>query len=653
MKDCSTTCVRSIVSNNPKKDDGSSGDDSFPHKEEDLASQILQKALKRRPIRQLENRLANAADHQQRRQQWERGETSDVISWAIFETQQDAFNAIDKVYRNFISRVSDVKDLPTKGTDSHAILVPPPLKVFSFESGIDGRRRFLVASVEEFWLRYIKLAPIVRHFYEVIREDTPVLLYFDLEFARNPHMNANVDGDQLVGLLLYKVSQALFRIHGIRGLSYKNVIHLDSSTSTKFSRHLVIHLPNGEMFRDVAHVKAFVLGIVEQLKTEPDSEKLWLDKEEHLHTEGAVKEEGLTKKTFFADLGVYTRNRVFRMLLSSKFGKQAILLPSTSNQFNALSLQSVVNEHDKTYWITGASSSSSSSTPKALSLMDEKKLWEASLITGAQPPLPPMWFERELQLAMIEARAASSNSNKRPRDEILDDDENSAFHPRLNFRLLHEKIAHSNSTSSSSLIHPTQSVDQTSSSLSTSPQPRPSVNKTAPDDIVIEGGRTPPPFPTLVKFVLFLALGPIDTQLASFDSIENIGSIPASVRTWTAIARNIQVELPQESSSTTSSFSPTSSSSSSSSTTTTTIKTIRVISKLTLNISGSRYCNSIGRHHKSNGVFWTINLTDGGSLRQGCFDTDCKKLESRVVQIPLSLLPDQLPEGARVVVTSC
>ena len=660
------------------EDHSSSGDEESAHyhpnplppplplPSEDLASQILRKAKLLRPIRQLESRISNAAEHQQRRQQWERGETlQKSITWAIFETQQDAFNAIDKVYREFISRrVEEEKALPrgidVKNSSKVKDSPPPPLKVFSFESGPEGRRRFLVASVEAFWLQYIKLAPSARHFYEVIREDTPVFLYFDLEFARSHTLNANVDGDQLVGILLYKVCKALLHRHNIQGLSYKNVVHLDSSTLSKFSRHLVIHLPNGEMFRDVAHLRAFVLGIVDQFKTEPESEKMWLDKGEQVITDGAAEgEDGTSKKTFFADLGVYTRNRVFRMLLSSKFGKQALLLPSSTNQFNANNRSDEgqdVNEHDLTYWINGAKSSSSSSfssslssiVPLALSLEDEKKLWEASLITGAQPPLPPIWFERELQEALNEAREKSSSSKKRPREEEeeenLDNDKNNVIHPRLNIRLLHEKLALSTSTSSSSSSSASNSAHPINqSSLATLPQGRSFLNTSSPDDIVIDGGRSPPPFPDLIKFVLYLAMGPIDTQLASADSIiHKAGTlITTSVRTWSAIARNIHVELPDQESS---------SSSSSSTTTTSNIKSVRVLSKVTLNITGSRFCNSIGRQHKSNGVFWTINLLDGGSLRQGCFDTDCKKLESRAVQIPLSLIPDQLPRGARIVV---
>jgi hypothetical protein len=361
--------------------------------------------------------------------------------------------------------------------------------------------------VEAFWLQYVKLAPSARHFYEVIREDTPVFLYFDLEFARSLTLNANVDGDQLVGILLFKVSKALLHRHNIQGLSYKNVVHLDSSTLSKFSRHLVIHLPNGEMFRDVAHLRAFVLGIVDQLKTEPESEKMWLDKGEQVITDGAAEgEDGTSKKAFFADLGVYTRNRVFRMLLSSKFGKLALLLPSSTNQFNANNRSDErqdVNEHDLAYWINGAKSSSSSSSsssiaPLALSLEDEKKLWEASLITGAQPPLPPMWFERELQEALNEARDKSSSSNKRPREEEenLDNDKNNAIHPRLNIRLLHEKLAlstsSSSSSSSSSASNSAHPINQ--SSLATSPQGRSFSHTSSPDDIVIDGGRSPPPF---------------------------------------------------------------------------------------------------------------------------------------------------------------
>ena len=58
------------------------------------------------------------------------------------------------------------------------------------------------------------------------------------------------------------------------------------------------------------------------------------------------------------------------------------------------------------------------------------------------------------------------------------------------------------------------------------------------------------------------------------------------------------------------------------------------VSKITWDMRGNRYCRNIGRHHKSNNVRFQIDLT-GGSCdhercvwRQLCFDKDCKGYKS-------------------------
>lgn len=86
-----------------------------------------------------------------------------------------------------------------------------------------------------------------RHLYEIIREAHPSHLYFDLEFRRahNPGLN----GNRIVEYLVARTAGALAAILGLR-LSQHHVIDLDSSSDTKFSRHLIFILPSGARFRD-------------------------------------------------------------------------------------------------------------------------------------------------------------------------------------------------------------------------------------------------------------------------------------------------------------------------------------------------------------------------------------------------------------------
>ncbi len=52
------------------------------------------------------------------------------------------------------------------------------LRVFSYETGPQGKRRFLVTSYATLWRRYRDLLPQHRHYYEIIREGWPCHLYF-------------------------------------------------------------------------------------------------------------------------------------------------------------------------------------------------------------------------------------------------------------------------------------------------------------------------------------------------------------------------------------------------------------------------------------------------------------------------------------------
>ena len=57
-----------------------------------------------------------------------------------------------------------------------------------------------MASVEDFWRCYSAIVPSKRHFYEIIRENTPCRLYLDLEFHIKD--NPTVNGDALTTDLL-------------------------------------------------------------------------------------------------------------------------------------------------------------------------------------------------------------------------------------------------------------------------------------------------------------------------------------------------------------------------------------------------------------------------------------------------------------------
>ncbi|GMY07329.1 DNA-directed primase/polymerase protein [Fagus crenata] len=193
------------------------------------------------------------------------------------------------------------------------------VRVFSYQDHFTGQRRFLVSTYNEFWQRYKNMNSKFRHHYEVIQEGLPCHLYFDLEF--NKRVNAENNGDEMVDLLISVILEALHDKYSIQG-NLKWIVELDSSTEEKFSRHLIIRIPK-TAFKDNLHAGAFVAEICSRIlsarKSDGRFERLFV-KKDSTSTESSSQ--------LFVDTAVYTRNRCFRLALSSKAGKNSVLFPT-------------------------------------------------------------------------------------------------------------------------------------------------------------------------------------------------------------------------------------------------------------------------------------------------------------------------------------
>ncbi|XP_004515987.2 uncharacterized protein [Cicer arietinum] len=191
--------------------------------------------------------------------------------------------------------------------------------LFSYQDHFNGQRRFLVSTYTEFWRRYKNMDSKFRHHYEVIQEGLPCHLYFDLEF--NKRVNIGKNGDEMVDLLTSVVLKALHEKYEIHG-DHDWIVELDSSTEDKFSRHLIIRIPT-VAFKDNSHAGAFVTEICTRILNErgkdTNFEKLFIAKDSSTNE---------SADQLFVDTAVYTRNRCFRLHLSSKAGKSSILLPT-------------------------------------------------------------------------------------------------------------------------------------------------------------------------------------------------------------------------------------------------------------------------------------------------------------------------------------
>ncbi|CAL9700137.1 unnamed protein product [Knipowitschia caucasica] len=216
------------------------------------------------------------------------------------------------------------------------------------ETTSHGQRMYLVTSYSELWHYYRTYPQSLMHCYEVIPEGAVCKLYFDLEFHKPSNIGA--DGKSMVSLLIQYICEKLKEFYGI-DCSANNVLNLDSSTEDKFSRHLIFNLPNAA-FKDNIHVGRFVHIILESIQNQgakalPNNslheydEILTIDKppiKKH-----KVEDQNLSfllvknkdgKDCLFVDLGVYTKNRNFRLYRSSKVGKHAAFTVADDNTFS-------------------------------------------------------------------------------------------------------------------------------------------------------------------------------------------------------------------------------------------------------------------------------------------------------------------------------
>lgn len=114
-----------------------------------------------------------------------------------------------------------------------------------------------------------------------------------------------------------------------------NFLILDSTSSTKFSRHVIFTMKD-MAFKDNLHVGKFIKTIYNDimfyLKSDTQSHGI-LSQFNKANIEELLVETNHGKK-LFVDNGVYTKNRQFRLYLSTKWGKQSYLTVSADCMHN-------------------------------------------------------------------------------------------------------------------------------------------------------------------------------------------------------------------------------------------------------------------------------------------------------------------------------
>ncbi|KAI6225026.1 DNA-directed primase/polymerase protein [Aphelenchoides besseyi] len=183
----------------------------------------------------------------------------------------------------------------------------PDSRLFSFEAPEfkAGGRKFICTQLDTFY-NFYNTPEAPRHFYEIIQADRSCRPYFDLEFDRK--LNPKVDGVQLVRAFV-SICQKVFK--QMLGLEVKEerFLTLDSTSEKKFSAHVIVHLPEDRLLSSNAQMKSLLLGISEEMER---TKQCWLDNER-------------SDQQPFYDPSVYSKNRNFRLVFSSKCGKPETL----------------------------------------------------------------------------------------------------------------------------------------------------------------------------------------------------------------------------------------------------------------------------------------------------------------------------------------
>lgn len=212
-------------------------------------------------------------------------------------------------------------------------------RIWGIEAATTGKRRYIVAHAGRFFDQYWrKTIPADRHAYELIRPKSPCRLYLDIECTQDEFLisSAHLQDEVLYELwiLLANYIQERFQdstFHGSRLAPLNredHLVDLESNSSTKFSRHWIFHLKTLDdtevLFPNNIAVGCFVKNFISKLADDTSWQEDCPVLSKYLFLSNSC----------LLDMGVYTRNRIFRLLGSCKFGKSAALHIARSNQFD-------------------------------------------------------------------------------------------------------------------------------------------------------------------------------------------------------------------------------------------------------------------------------------------------------------------------------
>ncbi|XP_019522481.1 PREDICTED: DNA-directed primase/polymerase protein [Hipposideros armiger] len=202
--------------------------------------------------------------------------------------------------------------------------------VFALECKVDsGQRIYLVTTYVQLWF-YYKSRRNLLHCYEVIPENAVCKLYFDLEF--NKVANPEADGKIMVALLI----EGSNFVRKILQPAFPLIASEDDDKIPETTGHGFSHFPETPIKQGTSFSK---------MSTDKDIGESWTLNSEKPGRLGSAEQSSpdlsflvvkntTGKKHLFVDLGVYTRNRNFRLYKSSKIGKIVALEVAEDNKFS-------------------------------------------------------------------------------------------------------------------------------------------------------------------------------------------------------------------------------------------------------------------------------------------------------------------------------
>ena len=353
---------------------------------------------------------------------------------------------------------------------------------------------------------------------------------------------------------------------------------------------------------------------------------------------------------FIVDTAVYTRNRAMRLYLSCKFGKTAPLLPAAAN---AAMRQVLVDSQSGNgdpltidYWLAyargsggedtclresgGGQVSNNDDTTAASTLHFwtapqvqvgsrawEARLWKASLITDCLPP----WWRSVAQAEADSENAGGAGAGVGAGAGAGDlPPPLATIHPTEGFRILYHSAALIPPGGDLHRSRATTIIKRAVVAIGGGGAGEASASSTSTSTSLISRmdgvGGANAPFRDLVAWVCAAA--------AACGSCQGV-----AVSRWSA---NVVTLTFRESDGV--------------------VRPTRVVQSLSIVLLGTRWCAGVGRHHRSNGIYWVVNLMSGCAT-QRCFDPDCRTkgaAATATVSVPSEFLPQQSPDGGILVV---